>query len=129
MKNSCSKKGIFFIALLLIILTTGAFSFNVEHENEEEGPGMFVYELRMLDIQEETAGRLELDRVALGLPQEAPETYLIQMNALEELGISTERLSEVGVNTVNFSQFRNDFHPSVVTVLKEEANIKLFTDK
>jgi hypothetical protein len=120
-------KGILSLVLLMMIPFT-AFSFTLMHE-DTEGKGMMVYELRMLDVTEETLWSWNLDAAALGLPLEAPDTFFVEMSDLNRFDISTDKIAAMTGNTVNYTEFRTDFHPSVVTVPGENANIKVFTEK
>jgi hypothetical protein len=126
MKYSFFIKGIFlFTALVLIPFTTLSFTLMQE---DIEGKGMMVYELRLLDIQEETLSQWNLSAGAIGLPMEAPDTFFVEMNDLGSFDLSTERILATVGDSVNYSQFRTDFHPSVVTVPGENANIKIYTE-
>jgi len=133
MKTSFQKKGIssFFkgslFLTIIFLLPLSAFSFTLMHE-DTEGKGMLVYELRMLDVMEETLWSWNIDAAALGLPLEAPDTFFVEMADLNTFDLSTDKVAAVTGNTVNYSEFRTDFHPSVVTVPGENANIKIYSE-
>src|SRR6056297_2408000 len=126
MTYSFFKKGIvLFAAFVLIPLTILSFTLMQE---DVEGKGMMVYELRMLDVQEETLSQWNLSAGVIGLPLEAPDTFLVEMNDLGSFDLSTERIAGTLGDSINYSEFRTDFHPSVVTVPGENANIKVYTE-